>query len=280
VARTPIWRRRLLAVGAAGITALALAACGSGTNPPAPAETTHTGDSFIGAAPSGAPSATSTGSGGGNNSGGGNGGGGNNTPTYPKDAKSYALAFLQALAQGDQNRLKSLGVNGAVAQVTDGFYNNLNANWAYQSCGPDPNNPSDANEIACVYINDNGDIMTVTMNKSQLGGAAAVLSALLDKTTYPSDISGYVTELFTAFQNGNANRVLRLGNSTVKGKLTCNLPEGVTPDASATPIDGQYSSFSIHGSSAGTSGLMYQFKVLTAPGGKAHAVADVLKKVC
>jgi hypothetical protein len=272
VSRTLSWRRRVLAGAALCVTA-AVAACGSGGNQPNSAPTTtHSAASAIGGAPSTAPSTAA--SGGGNR--GNSGGGGSNTPTYPSDAKSYGFAFLQALAQGDQNRLKSLAVNGAVAQVTDGFYNNLNSHWAYQSCGPDGNYPTDTTKTNCVYINDNGDVITVEINKSQLGGAAAVMSALLDKTTYPSDPGQYTTEMLTAFENGNINRVLRLSNSGVRSSLTCKL-ESHTTSTQPDPTDTTTVDVKVDD---GNAGHQYTFQVLAQPGNKANAIKKFISKQC
>jgi hypothetical protein len=269
VSRTLSWRRHALAGVALCVTA-AVAACGSGGNQPNSGQATHSAASVIGGAPSTAPSGAASGGGG------DSGGGGSNTPTYPSDAKSYGLAFLQALARGDQNLLKSLGVNSAVAQVTDGFYNNLDSQWAYQSCGPDGNYPTDTTKTDCMYINENGDVMTVEINKSQLAGAAAVMSALLDKTTYPNDPGQYTTEMLTAFENANINRVLRLSNSVVRSNLTCKLASHST-STQPDPTDNTTVDVTVNDV---TTGHQYAFQVLTQPGNKAHAIKKFIGKQC
>jgi hypothetical protein len=278
VARTPIWRRRALAGAAVALSALVLAACGSKSpGTPNSSPTTPQGDSFIGGAPSGSPTASATngGSGGG---GGNSGGGGTTTPTFPTDAKAYGLAFLQAMGQHDSARVKLLAVSSVVSQVADSFYN-VNTQWTNRSCGQDPNDPGNSNKLACVYDNAHGDEMNVVLTKTQLGGPTAVLEVQLDKTTYPSDPTSYVQGLFNAYQNGNINRVVRLSNSTVKSKLACTLSDGITNDPPTT-IDGTYSSVTIRGATASTGGYYYTFKVLTSPGDKAGAVKDITAMAC
>ncbi len=271
---TPTWRWRMLAATAIAITTLAVGACASngGSGTPTASPTTPNGDGFIGGAPSGSPTpstrtggSTSTGS-----------GGGTSGPTFPKDAKSYGLAFLQAMAAGDQNRMKTLAVMAAVAQVGDGFYDNVNAQWTYRSCGPNPNNPADANQIACVYDNAHGDEITVVMNKTQLGGSAAVLEVPLEKTTYPNDAAQYTGEMLFAFENGNGNRVLRLSNTSVKNSLTCKL-ESHMP--SVKPHSGDSSTVDVT-ISDGNAGHEYVFQVLAAPGNKSNAVKAFISKQC
>ena len=195
----PIWRRRALAGAVVAIAALGPAACGSKSpGTPSSNPTTPQGDSFIGGALSGTPTATSGndgGSGGGGNSGGGGGGGSTSTPSFPNDAKSYGLVFLQAMGQHDSARLNLLAVRSVVSQVADSFYN-VNTQWANRSCGQDPNDPANSNKTACVYDNAHGDEITLVLSKTQLGAPTAVLEASLDKTTYPSDPTSYVTQLY------------------------------------------------------------------------------------
>ncbi len=275
MASTPTWRLRVIAGTAVAITTLALgAACSKSGGTPTAVQTTTSGDTYFGGAPSASASASAGNTGGGNNGGSGNnGGGGNSGPTYPNDAKSYGLAFLQAVSSGDKDRIKALAVNGAVAQVSDGFYNNLNGQWTYRSCGPDSNDPGDQNKTSCVYDNGVGDEMIVEMNKLQLGAPTAVMSAQLDKTTYPSSPGDYVGELMSAYQNGNNNRVIRLSSGSVKGKLTCNLSGGAMPDP-PQQVDGSTSTVQLNGLGPSL-GQYYVFTVLTSPGGKANAVKGV-----
>jgi hypothetical protein len=240
VARIHAWRRRVLAGAALGLT-FAAAACGSGGNHPTSASTTtHPANSVIGGSPSGAPSAENTGTGGngggGGNSGGGSGGGGSTTPTYPSDAKSYGLAFLKAMGQHDSGRLTVLAVQSVVGQVADNYYN-VNTQWTNRSCGQDPNDPANPAKIACVYDNANGDEITLGLNKSQLGAPTAVLTASLQKTTYPTDATGYATELFGAYVDGNTNRVVHLSSTAVKNGLTCKMA-GYTPAPPKANSDG------------------------------------------
>jgi hypothetical protein len=275
MSRTSTWRRRVL-VGAAGVLAtLALAACGSNGGNPNATTTTPSGDTYFGGAPSGSP--TPTGGATSPSGGGSGGGGGTNTPSYPTDAKGYSVAFLAAWANLDYNRMSDLGVQGAVQQVKDSVNlggGNVNSNWSYRSCNPDQDNPT--NQTDCIFDNAHGDETKIVLNNSQIGHPTAVLQAQLERTTYPGDPGSYVSEFFSAYQNGNVNRVVRLSNTTVKGALDCKLLDG-TQQLPPTPLTSDTVSVTLTGGNAGGS---YTFEVLASPGGKAGAVKRVITKSC
>jgi hypothetical protein len=272
MAGTTTWRRRALA--AVALATLALTGCGS-KDPGTPSSSNQTpsgGSGELG----GAPSASATGGGGATTTSGGGsggGGGGNAAPTYPKDAKAYTQELLKAMAKPDYTRISQLAVQAAVQQVKDsinGTGGNPNSSWPYVNC-----TAAGASATSCVARNNNGDQLTVGLNNTQLGFPTAVTEALLDRTTYPNDPGNYVTGLLDGAAKGNQQRVLRLSNDSVKGKVSCDFGKQI----SVTMIDSTYSKVTVDGLGVDL-GKKYEFKVLTAPGGKANAVKEVLAKQC
>ena len=283
------WCRHALAAATIAITALALAACGGKNN--TSGSSTSGGDSLIGSAPSSSSTPDTAGAGGAGNGGGaGSGGGGGGTtpvtgggggngganvaPTYPKDAKGYVQELLKAMAQPDYARVSQLAVQSAVQQIKDsinGNGGNPNSQWPYLNCvtGTGPN------QSTCVARNSHGDELTVKLNQLQLGFPTAVTEALLSRTTYPAAPTDYVNALLSAYEEGNQQRMVRLSNDTVKSKITCTFGK----QTGSTPIDGTYSKVTVNGLGVDL-GKMYEFKVLTNPGGKANAVKEVLSKQC
>src|SRR5262249_3321067 len=118
--------RRWATIATVATALLVLTACGKsdGGDNPGP---TPGGDGAFGGAPSGSATATPTttstdtngGGGSGNGGGGGSGGGGGQSDPYPKDAKAYQLAYLNAFSAGDQNRLAALGNADQTLQATN-----------------------------------------------------------------------------------------------------------------------------------------------------------------
>jgi hypothetical protein len=265
MARTVRWRT---AVASLAVAVLGLAACGK-AQPGSTGSTPPPGDQQIGGAPpeSTPPGATPTRA---------SGGGGNQGPTYPKDARSYSQEFLRAWGARNYTRLGQLGDDAAVQQVRDSVDTGgvPNTQWTYISCGPAEQNPG---HTACKHRNAHGDETSIEMADAKLGSPKAVTEAPLDRTRYQSDPASYVSDMLRAFGGGNRQRVLRLSNSTVRGKLTCDLSGGSV--AIVTPIDGMYSKVKLEGAGSDL-GKSYEFKVLTQPGGKPNAVKEVLNNGC
>ena len=267
------WRRRTLAAVAIAVSALASTGCGGKDEPP-PATTTGAGDSVIGGAPAGAATPTAGSSATNSGSGAGTGGGGSTSaPSFPKDAKAYVQELLKAMAKPDYARIGQLGTAAVLQQIKDSVSTggNPNSQWPYLTCTPN----TGANQSTCVARNSHGDELTVKINQLQLGHPTAVTEAPLERTTYPSSPVEYVGGLLSAYDEGNQQRMLRLSGETVKSKITCSFGRQV----SVAPIDGTYSKVTVDGVGAGL-GKKYEFKVLTAPGGKANAVKEVLVAQC
>jgi hypothetical protein len=69
--------------------------------------------------------------------------------------------------------------------------------------------------------------------------------------------------------------MVRLSSDAVKSKIACDFGKQI----SVTPIDATYVKVTVNGIGVDIAKL-YEFKVLTAPGGKANAIKDVLNKQC
>lgn len=266
------WRQRV-AVAAAGATAmLALTACGDNATPTTNPTPTNGGQ--LGGAPteSATPTAPATPTSTATN-GGGNGGGGTGSPTYPKAAKDYAVAFMKAWSFKDYNRVGQLGVSSMVQQAKDSNNGNgaPNSGWVMYSCS----SVQSDNTVGCTVRNTHGDDARVTMNALQLGFPTAVTMVLLERTEYPSTPADYIAALLNAKDQDNRQRIDRLSNSTVRSKLTCALSGTY---ATVEPIDGTYSKVTVQATP--TSPVTYEFKMLTNPGGKAYAVKQVLSAAC
>jgi hypothetical protein len=262
MARTHVWRRAA-SVAIAAATAVTLAACGQGgDNNPGP---TPTGDSQIGGAPptSGPPGGTPGPTPGSTQ--------GNNGPVYPSGARSYGQEVLRAWNRKDYNRLGQLGNDALVQQIKDSVnFNGLpNPQWTYIRCGPSEQAPG---FTTCVFRNAHGDETAIKVENAKLGKPKAATEAMLERTTYPEQPDSYAQQLLTAHGNGNVQRVRRLSNGTVAGKLTCAFAGTVN---FTMPVDDTYSKVSLVGSGSDL-GKSYEFTVLKAPGGKANAVKDVV----
>jgi hypothetical protein len=257
-------RNVLAAVPVAAVLALTVAACSKKPDTPSGTNSSQSPGVVFGASPSTSQTGTP----------GSTGAPATTSPSYPKDARSYGFAILKAWANLDYNRLSQLGVQAMVQQIRDSTngQGNPNSQWTYKTCQPgDVNGHTD-----CIYHNVHGDKVVVTLNNSQLGFPTAGLAALLERTTYPDDPGSYVGEMLLAVADGNTERVVRLSNATVAAGITCTIGGSTT---TVTPIDGTYSRATVSGLGVDL-GKMFEFKVLTKPGGKAGAVKELLAKNC
>jgi hypothetical protein len=256
-------RLRSAVLASIAIAAMALAGCATSAAPGG--EPTPTDGALLGGTPSATTTATASAQPSSTSSTAA-------APTYPKDAKSYSLELLKAWGQKDYNRLGQLAIQSAVQQIRDSvtFGGVPNTQWTYISCGPDT-----SNSTICIFRNAHGDQTAIKLTNTQLGFPTAVTEAPLERTVYPGDPVSYVSELFTAQSNGNQQRVLRLSNSTVKSKMSCTFGYS----ASTVAIDSTYTRVILNGLGVDL-GKLYEFKVLSNPGGKAGAVKEVLAKSC
>jgi hypothetical protein len=206
------WLRATVAAVATAALILPAAGCGAKQNNQGAGATTGAGgDGQIGGAPTtvatgdptGSPTTGSGGSGSGGSGGSGSGSGGSGSggsggqpaPTYPAAAKDYALAFLKAAGARNATRVDQLSTSAVAVQIRTTPI--PNSTWTYTSC------QTAAGISECTFYDANGNVVTVTLNVSQLGHPTAVTGAVLDKLEFPKDRVGYGHAFLNAWRNGN-----------------------------------------------------------------------------
>jgi hypothetical protein len=264
---------------ALGLVALALVALGTaacGGDDPDPSAPGASPDSQIGGAPSGGatpPPAAGTPTPTPGPDGGSGGGGGT---SYPRNARPYAQHLLQAWGARDDDRIAQLTNDAARQQIKDSVDTGgvPNTQWTHIRCGP---STTATGYTDCLFRNAHGDEAQITLNNARLGQPTAVTVAGLQRTEYPSAPVQYVTALLMAKEEGNQQRVLRLSNGTVASQLRCTLSGG--RQGGVEFIDGNHMKVTMTGLGPDL-GRSYEFKVLTLPQGRAHAVKAILSENC
>jgi hypothetical protein len=259
--------RRWAAIATVATTALlVMAGCGKSGDDPAPGPS---GDGAFGGAasasattdPSANPTSTGT-SGTGGGGGGGGGGGSTQTDPYPKDAKAYQQAFLTAFSAGDRNRIADLSGPDQILETNNSLDSSgkPNGQWTANSCGGN----------TCNWHNAYGDIVITAVDTNKLGQPKALTYVSIDRTMYPSDPASYVSHFLAAAEAHNQERMLRLSNATTANRMTnATQLDGV---ADVKDLGGGYSQVDRH--QVNRTDPWYSFKVLSAPGGKAGAIAS------
>ncbi|HEX6683364.1 MAG TPA: hypothetical protein VF062_11240 [Candidatus Limnocylindrales bacterium] len=188
------------------------------------------------------------------------GGGGPAAPTYPKSAKDYVQAMLLAFGKNDKSRMGQLAAQAALLQLAS--HTGLDPNWTvFVSCKPEG-----GSHTLCVFRNAHGDVASVKATNSLLGQPAAIVEALIDRTTYASDAAGYAGKFGLAWQNGNTERMRRLSSSSVVSFFS-----GKTPANSYTPyVSGD--TVTMEGLPAGS--FSFKLRVAGASLGKANAIVQ------
>jgi hypothetical protein len=201
--------RRAALLSAAAVLSLALGACGKsggGNSALGDAPPTGASTSLPNTSPSPGANATAT-------SGGGGGGGGGATattsPAYPKDAKSYGLEVLKAIAKPDNVRLVALS-SLSVATYVQGqsYYQTKNSQWTNTDC-------TSGSSTTCSYYNQTGDIAQVGMDVAKLGGQGAATSATIESGTYAKDAPSYVYAFGGAWIYGSYARMVSLSSVSI-----------------------------------------------------------------
>jgi hypothetical protein len=199
--------RRATMLSAAAVLALALGACGKSGG----------GSSAIGDAPPGSPTAVGTPpntspSPGGTSGGGGGGGGGGGTatqsPLYPKDAKSYGLEILKAIANKDNNRLVSLSSQNTANYAQTQGYSKYTGSWTNTDC-TGGGNPT------CSYYDQTGDLAQVGLDASKLGNAGAGSYVTIEGDSFSKDAAAYVGAFGNAWQSGSYARMVSLSSNSI-----------------------------------------------------------------
>jgi hypothetical protein len=127
-------------------------------------------------------------------------------PTFPTTAKAYGAALLTAWGAKNTSRVEQLAGSAAILQLRDPM--SQDKQWTYVNCD------ASGDSTACLFRNSYGDEITVMVTTAALGQPTAATEALVDRTHYPSDRTGYASAFVEAWQHGNTQRMARLANST------------------------------------------------------------------
>jgi hypothetical protein len=208
--------RRATMLSAAAVLALALGACGKSGG----------GSSAIGDAPPGSPTAVGTSpntspSPGGTSGGGGGGGGGGGTatqsPLYPKDAKSYGLEILKAMASNDKTRVIALSSQNVYSYAQTQNYLTKNGQWTNTDC-------TSGGSPMCSYYNQTGDIAQVGLDASKLGAQSAGTSVYIEGGTFPKDPGSYVSAFLSAWSFGSYAKTVSLSSPSIADHFKATPP--------------------------------------------------------
>lgn len=194
----------------------------------------------------------------------GGGDGGPVAPTYPKNAKDYVQALLQAFGKNDKTRLGQLASQGAVLQLQT--QTGLDPNWTvHVSCGPDG-----SGYTQCIFRNAHGDVASVRVENAKLGSPMAGTEALIDRTTYSMDPGQYAGTFALAFQNGNTERMRRLSSSSVVSFFN-GKTKALAYTTQATK-DGDFWNVKTYDGSVGGGGFSFTLRIANGSLGKASAI--------
>lgn len=212
-------------MAALAITLLTTAACGKKSEDP---QADPTFGTVLTATPTADPSADTSGAPGASSAPKPSStGGGQQAPSYPSAAKDYGIATLTAWAGGNKSRLNQLAAQPAVMQLAS---HQVGSNqWTTVNCSV----PTSGYTL-CKYRNGHGDEVEVTMQDSQLGHPTATTDARIDKTTYSSSATSYVSTFMNAWSDGNTQRMTRLSSSSVVSSLAGKKPPSSGSTTSAT----------------------------------------------
>jgi hypothetical protein len=239
--------RRWAVIAAALLAGLAIACGESGSATPEPSTTAQPqGAGELGIAPrtTGLPAVTAQ---------------------YPVTAQDYAEAIVAAAWSGpDLATLREL----TTAQVTEEFTQYppaLDLTWHFARCIAGQVNWD------CVFDNDDGDALTVSIQADRLGQTGAGVATTLDRTLYPDSAVPYVQEFVDAWRDGNAYRMSKLATSTV-----ISLVADQSPPASGYAACGDATAGTTYVRVYGGGGPQYVFAVSDGRLGDSDAVIDEL----
>lgn len=255
--------RRLLAAGlglalAVGSTAGCAKASPAGSGTGSAAEASASADGGQGGLGTGNPGEP-------NSSGGANATGGDGSPgapTYPNDARAYAMAAINAWVNGQTSRLAALTSSGAAVNFAN-VNGHPDSHWQYHRCD------GAAGSQYCVFRNNNGDQLQLRLTSQYLGQQHAVSEAVFDRTEYPASAGAYVSGFILAWVNDNRQRMVVYANSkTVDFVTHYPAPPNWTAQNNAPPPGGGYTYLF----ETSNDGFSMTFKVLDSGLGKPHAI--------
>lgn len=258
---------RATVIVATVVCGLILSGCGSNDKQPTATPSFDTSVTTDASAPPNGDTGTGTSPAPGSTTGSGGGGGNNGAPTYPKSAKDYAQALLQAFGKNDKTRLGQLASQGAVLQLQS--QTGLDPNWTvHVSCGPDG-----SGYTQCVFRNGHGDVASVRLDNAKLGSPMAGTEALIDRTTYSTDAGQYASTFALAWKEGNTERMRRLSSSSGVVSFFNGKTKALAYTTQASK-DGDFWNVKCYDGSVGGGGFSFTLRIAQASLGKANAIVS------
>lgn len=228
-------RRWTVTALAAAVLLPVLIACGGGGTPGTTATTGPSGDLEFGTATASATPAPPPDS------------------DYPTTARAYAEAIIKATwVDHDLDALFALTTAGVSEQLME-IPLPLDLDWHFHECR------SELPVWVCVFFNDDGDALSLSIQDSLLGEEEAGTAVGLDKTEYPSAAVAYVRAFVDAWRGGNEYRMGKLATSGVIGFV-----DGKTVPANGYLACGDGAAGSTYVRVYGAGGPEYVFQVTNA----------------
>lgn len=141
------------------------------------------------------------------------------TVSYPATARAYAEAVLTAWGQKLDARLGDLTAALVHDQIIS-IPGPPNLNWSHDRCD------AAAGSTYCVFVNDDGDVITLRITNALLGKPRAATEVRLDQTVYSNDVKLYVQAFVEAWRNGNVKRMHALSTPAGVEFFTHYTPPG------------------------------------------------------
>jgi len=180
------------------------------------------------------------------------------TASFPASARLYAEAVLLAWRTKQYGQLGELTTPAVLSQLQTTA--NVEPNWAYVNC------QGAAGSSYCLFINGDGDAITLRLDNQLLGKARATTEVKLDQTTYSNNAVEYVKAFIEGWRNANTKRMAALANQGEVEYFTHYTPPG-TYSTCAT-LSGGTASVRVYNSD----GLNYTLTVSVATLGSKHAI--------
>lgn len=180
------------------------------------------------------------------------------TVSYPATARLYAEAVLLAWRTKQYSQLSDLVAAPVLTQLQTTA--NVEPNWAFVNC------QGAAGSSYCLFINADGDAVTLRLDNQSLGKARATTEVKLDQTTYSNNAVEYVKAFIEAWRNANTKRMATLANQGEVDYFTHYTPPG-TYSTCATLSSGT-ASVRVYN----PDGLNYTLTVAVATLGSKHAI--------
>lgn len=126
-------------------------------------------------------------------------------PAYPSTARAYAEAVLDAWRQKQVPRLGDLTTPLVQDQILS-IPGPPDQAWSHDRCD------AAIGSMYCVFINNDGDVITLRISNQLLGKAHAAYEVALDQTEYSLDAKQYAQAFVEAWRNSNTKRMLAMSS--------------------------------------------------------------------